>query len=325
MEHNAGGNRGGYRGRGGGGYGGGGFVSNANTNRQTTNQENILTITGFWSDVKRMPFPPTAQVTVTIDTNQPGMATFQSTKRSFPDENSNDNAREPKKSKNEVKAEVIDPRVCGNCGAGNHRAAFCVKTGRSGWMETCPKCDSAEHMYEKCPRRNKGQEDFTYLIFNRQRKPPVKSTMVLGKVIRNELARPYTTFHGNQFLELPYSSSFARQEARQSSPGAYSYAHVGDPTREARNRVAQPNRTGISLSQAVHDIGIARQSWSREEEASGSERDRPIPSIETKQESPLVQPKREQSVSPVPRPPKYRHYSSLISQGTYKRLGDRLN
>ncbi|KAI1307512.1 hypothetical protein F5Y03DRAFT_122200 [Xylaria venustula] len=287
MEPNAGGNHGGHGGLG-GGYegGGGGLVSNANINGETTNQDGIVTITGSWGDVQHMAILPTAQVTVTINTGQPGMSRHAGTKRSYPDENSNDDAPKRKKSKKEVTSKVVEPQACGNCGAENHRAAFCVKTGRSGWMEACPKCDSAGHMYEQCPQRNKGQEDFTYLIFNRQRKPPVKSKMALGMVIKKELARPCTTFQGNQFIELPYSSHFARQEARQSSPGEYSYAHVGDPTREARDRVAQPSRTGISLSQALLDIGIARQAWSREEEAFQSESEQPIPRIETEQEHP---------------------------------------
>ncbi|KAI1275395.1 hypothetical protein F5Y07DRAFT_409259 [Xylaria sp. FL0933] len=187
--------------------------------------------------------------------------------------------------------EEIDPMTCGNCGAQNHKAAFCVKTGNSGWMETCPKCDSARHLYDKCPQRKKGEEDFIYLIFNRQRKPPVKTTMKLGKVITAEFARPQRKFIKSDVLELPYSSKFARQEAKQNPPEAYNYAYVGDPTREAQNRIPEPTRAGITLGNAAYNSSLAGQLWSPEEEKCDPRNDGPMPTI---------QPKREESVSAGP-------------------------
>lgn len=185
-----------------------------------------------------------------------------------------------KQKKAPMEPEVIDPNVCGNCGGTNHKAAFCVKTGQSGWMEACPKCDSKRHMYEGCPKRDKG-EDFTYLIFNRQRKPPVKSMMKLGKVIKNELERPGTQWPKVRVLELPYSSKFARQEARQNPPESWTYPHVGDPVKEAEARTPEPSRTDITLDVASRFNSISAQVWSYREEIVNFEDDGPIPTMHT--------------------------------------------
>ncbi|KAI0452804.1 hypothetical protein F5B21DRAFT_505884 [Xylaria acuta] len=168
--------------------------------------------------------------------------------------------------RNVADEEELGPKVCGNCGAGNHKAAFCVKTGRSGWMEACPKCDSPKHVYEVCPQRRKGEEDFIYLVFNRQRKPPVKSTMKLGKVIKNELARAGTKWHQSQVIELPYSSRFARQVAQRHPPELWGYLRVGNPTEEAKRRIPEPDRTGVSLSYAADRTTLRQQAWSQSEE-----------------------------------------------------------
>ncbi|KAI0439876.1 hypothetical protein F4803DRAFT_23045 [Xylaria telfairii] len=161
--------------------------------------------------------------------------------------------------------EVIDSKLCGNCGALNHKAAFCVKTGRSGWMEACPKCDSTKHLYETCPQRVR-EEDFMYLVFNRQRKPPVKSRMKLSKVIRAELELSGSKWPPSQVMELPYSSHFARQMARTNPPEAWAYRHAGNPTEEAKNRIPDPNRTGITLHNAAKGTILDPQMWSQEEE-----------------------------------------------------------
>ncbi|KAF2969070.1 hypothetical protein GQX73_g4525 [Xylaria multiplex] len=170
-----------------------------------------------------------------------------------------DDSFSPRKRKMGNEVEIINPKVCGNCGGLNHKAAFCVKTGRSGWMEACPKCDSTKHMYELCPQRNKGSEDFTYLIVNRERKPPVKSTMVLGNVIKAELERVGSLWHPWSTLDLPYSSKFAREESRRNPPKSYAYAHVSHFS-EAQGRIPEP----------------AKQSWSNKEEEFDPKQDSPI-------------------------------------------------
>ncbi|GAP85238.1 hypothetical protein SAMD00023353_1002940 [Rosellinia necatrix] len=174
--------------------------------------------------------------------------------------------------------EVIDENLCGNCGMANHKAAFCVKIGKSGWMQACPKCDSSRHLYETCPNR-KREEDFKYLIFNRQRKPPVKSRMALGKVVKTELARAGSTYRQSQVMQLPYSSLFSRQEAREHPHEAYTYAHVGDPTTEAEGRTPEPDRLEVTLREAVRHEGLARQLWSPEEEGFDPETDGPMPTV----------------------------------------------
>ncbi|KAI0151634.1 hypothetical protein GGR57DRAFT_513948 [Xylariaceae sp. FL1272] len=126
---------------------------------------------------------------------------------------------------------VVDPGKCGNCGQTNHRAAVCVDPSRSGWMEACPKCDSKDHMYDGCPSRDPRQ-DFDYLIFNRQRKPPVKTRMSLSKVIRRELSA--------------YSPFYARVEFNE-SPSKWQYPAPTNPTKEAAGRKPDPMRVYSSF------------------------------------------------------------------------------
>ncbi|KAI1115673.1 hypothetical protein F5Y14DRAFT_449783 [Nemania sp. NC0429] len=194
------------------------------------------------------------------------------------DEERDDRSKKPKLGPRQP--EVIDPNVCGNCGADSHNAAFCVKTGESGWMEACPKCDSLRHLYETCPRRVKGEEDFTYLIFNRQRKPPVKSRMILGKVIKKELERDGTAWKSSTTLQLPYSSMFARQEARQNRPEDWTYPHVGNPSKEALSRLAEPTRSETTLGLAADGgMAISVQAWTQNEETADFDNDGPIPTM----------------------------------------------
>ncbi|KAI1752145.1 hypothetical protein F4782DRAFT_502173 [Xylaria castorea] len=228
--------------------------------------------------------PAGARLTLSFDTSAqtttPSQAITLGNKRNLASEEDRDSAPKPKKQKLVPKdPEVIDPKACGNCGAQNHRAAFCVKTGRSGWMEACPKCDSTKHVYEACPQRKKGAEDFVYLVYNRQRKPPVKSTMKLGKLIKNELARTGTKWHRSEAMELPYSAVFARQEARQNPPEAWTYANVGDPTEEAKGRTPEPSRTYISLIDAAMNTSLAEQAWSQEQERFDPPQDGEMPIV----------------------------------------------
>ncbi|KAI0547084.1 hypothetical protein F4679DRAFT_586817 [Xylaria curta] len=194
-----------------------------------------------------------------------------------PAEGEADLAVNPKRRKVLDDLEAIDTKTCGNCGAENHKAAFCVKTGGSGWIEACPKCDSTKHLYEACPQRKKGEEDFIYLVYNRQRKPPIKSRMKLGKVIKNELARPGTKWHQSHIIELPYSSTFARQEARLNPPEAWKYVHFGDPAQEAKERMPEPSRMNVSLINAAMNTSLAEQAWSPEQERLDPEHDGEMP------------------------------------------------
>jgi len=75
-------------------------------------------------------------------------------------------------------------------------------------MEACPKCNRKDHIYNNCPSQNKS-EDYKYLIFNRQRKTPVKSQIVLGKVIARELHRQGTDLRETTKMDVPYSPFFA--------------------------------------------------------------------------------------------------------------------
>ncbi|GAW19725.1 hypothetical protein ANO14919_092140 [Xylariales sp. No.14919] len=152
---------------------------------------------------------------------------------------------ESKKKKTEREAPAVPERsACGNCGGEGHKAAFCVKIGRSGWMEACPKCDSTEHLYEACPYRVKGPEDFRYLIFNRQRKPPVKSRMVLGKIIKAEVERAGSALSAKDEIELPYSSKYARQADRLNPQGGVRLPAHGQP-REGDPMTQQPSRRDV--------------------------------------------------------------------------------
>ncbi|KAI1366681.1 hypothetical protein F5Y08DRAFT_351095 [Xylaria arbuscula] len=174
--------------------------------------------------------------------------------------------------------EVIDPNVCGNCGGANHKAAYCVTIDRFGWMPACPKCDIKRHTYEVCPQRQKS-EDFTYLILNRRNKPPVKCNMSLGKLINREVETG-TTWHKSQSIHLPYTSRFARQEARVNPPENYTYQHVGNPEQEAKARVTEPDRAQISLEFAA--TVTMKDMWTpREEDEQAVADDGPMPTQPT--------------------------------------------
>ncbi|RWA07043.1 hypothetical protein EKO27_g8064 [Xylaria grammica] len=175
------------------------------------------------------------------------------------------------------KPKTIPKDACRNCGEKNHRAAFCIKTGKSGWMETCPKCGSKEHLYESCPRRVQGSEDFIYLIYNRQRKPPVKSRMTLGNVIRAELSRHGTPWSKLNVLELPYSSEFAKHEALRNPPKSYTYPYVGNPTKEAAGRIPDPGRARLTIKQILKYNSVLQQSWSEKEERHALLRGKAVP------------------------------------------------
>ncbi|KAI0509205.1 hypothetical protein F5B22DRAFT_649254 [Xylaria bambusicola] len=211
---------------------------------------------------------------VTVDLNFGATPNPPAPKRAFSEDGMQANVSEHKRQKREP----IDPDACGNCGETNHKAAFCITTGRSGWVECCPKCDSTLHLYEHCVQRRK-KEDFIFLVYNRQNKPPIKSSLKLGNVIKKELVRPHTTFRESDRIALPYSSRFARQEARQNPPATYTYAYAGNPVREAALRTSQPTRDGITLANAVNDSSFALQAWSRAEETFDPRRDAPMPNV----------------------------------------------
>ncbi|KAI1298558.1 hypothetical protein F5Y03DRAFT_268797 [Xylaria venustula] len=115
---------------------------------------------------------------------------------------------------NEISTKVkeIDSNLCGNCGGNDHKAAFCVKVGKSGWMEACCKCDSLQHTYDHCPHRRQ-MEDFQYLIINRGNKGPVKCSLSLGLVIARELDRDNSLYQDTDVIALPYSPRFAEKLA----------------------------------------------------------------------------------------------------------------
>ncbi|KAI0903177.1 hypothetical protein F4823DRAFT_636553 [Ustulina deusta] len=278
MNHNARGHRGGR----GGGFGrgrGGRFdapvVSNPNVGTYTG------TIAGNSHQIAQMlsgiPAGTYISANVAFGPSQSNTPEPRGTKRDPSNDNTQDEPHKRKKTnKRPQEPEVIDPNACGNCGGTSHKAAFCVMRGGSGWMEACPKCDSTRHLYEVCPRRVKGREDFIYLIFNRQRKPPVKSTMSLVKVISNEIDREGSQWNKTRVLDLPYSSLYSRQEARQNPPAAYVYKYVGNPTEEAKQRLAEPARFNVSLGDACRVI-LAGQLWSPAEENYNPELDGPTP------------------------------------------------
>ncbi|KAI1366684.1 hypothetical protein F5Y08DRAFT_337469 [Xylaria arbuscula] len=221
----------------------------------------------------------------------------------------------------QLRSKVSAPIVCGNCGGKNHKAAFCIKIGKSGWVECCPKCDGTEHMYEVCPQRlnlpkdQRPEEDFKYLVFNRQNKPPIKSTLKLGNLILNERVRLSLSRIRDYPISLPYSSRFARQEARQNDSSAYTYAYVGNPSLEAKHRIAQRTRASITLEDALKDTAVVQQVWSTAEETFDPKLDAPMPVLRPIREkalsstqstrhapTPTILPKREKRESPKPTP-----------------------
>ncbi|KAH8166883.1 hypothetical protein CIB48_g1338 [Xylaria polymorpha] len=237
-----------------------------NTGTTGTSVQGPLIVTGSRLQIQKLldTIPGDKEMKIAFTLNPHLDPNTPNTKRKREDES--DTAPKSKKPKTDPKhPEVINPKLCGNCGAKNHKAAFCVKTGRSGWMEACPKCDSTQHLYETCPQRMR-VEDFIYLVFNRQRKPPVKSKMKLSKVIRAELQLSGSKWHSSNVMELPYSSRFARQMARTNPPEAWTYRHVGNPTEEAKNRIPDPNRTGMTLYNASTEAILGQHMWSPEEE-----------------------------------------------------------
>ncbi|RWA03372.1 hypothetical protein EKO27_g11733 [Xylaria grammica] len=136
--------------------------------------------------------------------------------------------------------------ACGNCEDKGHRAAFC--------------CDGTDHLYEACPYRVKGAEDYWYPVFNRQRKPPVKSQMVLGKVIRAELQRQGSSICATDKIELPYSPKYA-------------YQQVGNPGKETPSRIPEPGRFSILVANAISGHAVARQAWSPQEDEANLDAD----------------------------------------------------
>ncbi|KAI1324832.1 hypothetical protein F5Y16DRAFT_402096 [Xylariaceae sp. FL0255] len=157
---------------------------------------------------------------------------------------------EHKKPKNQA---TTPHKHCGNCGRMGHKAAVCVKTGPSGWMEACPKCNTKNHIYNHCPQR-KAAEDFTYLIFNRQRKPPVKCEFRLDRVIRKEIKSPGSPWTLDSVIQLPYTARFARRAARENPPRRWNYPYPEDPIKEAGLREAPLGMDNITLHTAVNFI-----------------------------------------------------------------------
>ncbi|KAI1271335.1 hypothetical protein F5Y07DRAFT_22797 [Xylaria sp. FL0933] len=151
----------------------------------------------------------------------------------------------------------IDPTLCGNCGADDHRAAVCAKLEESGWMEVCCKCDSREHTYEYCPHRG-WAEDFRYLILNRGNKPPVKCSFHLGRIVLLGLAGFDSPYNGYDIIALPYSSVFSRQVARQDP------TFVKSLKRDSANNLVEPARYNQPLGRAVSML--MDQRWTTEDE-----------------------------------------------------------
>ncbi|KAI0976977.1 hypothetical protein F4678DRAFT_415211 [Xylaria arbuscula] len=132
-----------------------------------------------------------------------------SNKRRRIDGNPQSSAQHAQENGTTTEVKKIDSNLCGNCGGSDHKAAFCVKVGKSGWMEACCKCDSLQHTYEHCPCRRR-DEDFQYLIINRGNKAPVKCSLSLGLIIALELDRDNSRYQDTDIIALPYSSRFSR-------------------------------------------------------------------------------------------------------------------
>ncbi len=137
-----------------------------------------------------------------------------------------------------------DPSLCGNCGSDDHKAAVCIKVGKSGWMEACCKCDSLQHTYDHCPHRRQ-EEDFKYLILNRGNKGPVKCSLHLGRVVLLELNRADSPYRGDNVVALPYSSTFSRQSAQINR--YYSWSVMQDKV----GNLVEPARMNQLLGRAV--------------------------------------------------------------------------
>ncbi|KAI0539611.1 hypothetical protein GGR58DRAFT_500055 [Xylaria digitata] len=176
---------------------------------------------------------------------------------------STQNPQENKKIKKIQEADSEpDPKLCGNCGGDDHKAAVCAKAGESGWMEACCKCDSMHHTYEYCPQRRQ-EEDFTYLILNRGNKAPVKCSLYLGRVVLLELSRRGSSYKDDQVIALPYSSTFSRQAAKvliNSSFETLMWNDAGDPVEPARRDQPLGRAVGILRDQrwTVEDHEIDR-------------------------------------------------------------------
>jgi hypothetical protein len=164
--------------------------------------------------------------------------------------------------------------ACGNCGLEGHKARVCVKCSPSGWMDTCPKCDRKGHLYENCRFRNRS-EDYKYLIWNRQVKPPVKSTMSLGKLIGRELQDEASGLTPSSKIDVPYSSKFARQEARVNPHRAWDYRFPDNPVKEAALRMPEPGRQ--DLTAAEYRELLSSHQWSSEAENFDFSQDEPLP------------------------------------------------
>ncbi|KAI0505817.1 hypothetical protein F5B22DRAFT_626438 [Xylaria bambusicola] len=146
--------------------------------------------------------------------------------------------------------QTANPNACANCGEIDHKAAFCVTVGKSGWMEACCKCDSQEHAYESCPRRQQ-DEDFTYLILNRGNIGPVKSSLHLGQVILMELHRPDSLYVDTDIVALPHSAAFSMQVGQWRNKDETGYA-------------IELARHGQSLGRAIHTL--KDHHWTTQEE-----------------------------------------------------------
>ncbi|KAI0107848.1 hypothetical protein GGR51DRAFT_570761 [Nemania sp. FL0031] len=156
-------------------------------------------------------------------------------------------------------AKKVNPRLCGNCGRNDHKAAVCVKAGKSGWMEACCKCDSRQHTYEHCPHRKQDQ-DFKYLIVNRGNKCPVKCSLHLGRVVVLELTRPGTLVRAESVVALPYSTVFARHYAKNFTNEVKTW----DYTKDTSSRLCEVVRYKQPLDRAVSILGD--QHWTNEDQ-----------------------------------------------------------
>ncbi|TPX07649.1 uncharacterized protein E0L32_010647 [Thyridium curvatum] len=68
--------------------------------------------------------------------------------------------------------------TCGLCGREGHCIDICIKAGRSGFVEGCPRCNSADHLVDKHIHSMTATERFRYLVQNRAGLPPLASRLV---------------------------------------------------------------------------------------------------------------------------------------------------
>lgn len=98
--------------------------------------------------------------------------------------------------------------TCANRDQSGHTVKDCVKTGPSGFVSGCPKCN-ASHMWEDClSRRSYGSrdEDYGLLVVDRIHRPPLMASRIDWFGIWVERGRP-------RMFGLPWSVEFSKRVA----------------------------------------------------------------------------------------------------------------